>query len=115
MVLQLINLKSPTNNKIELHFFKTEFERIIKTLNNYKPEIIECSWFVAIMLQNKLPAEVDKFIFQFNKTKYFDLEQISKGLTDYVEFLTRSENDNKMYKPVVEETIKSVSKSYIGK
>ena len=92
LVLQLVNMVKPKNNAKELEQFKLDFERIMKTLEHYVTGFQSSHWFIAILLQSKLPAEAEMFIFQKFNTKYFTVDQISTGLADHLEFLDRITN-----------------------
>ena len=79
LALQLFNMVKPKNTAKELEQFKLDFERIMKTLEHYVTDFQSSHWFIAILLQSKLPAEAEMFIFQKFKTKYFTIDQISTG------------------------------------
>ena len=91
LVLQLFNLKKPNNNLKELEYFKSEYERILKSLRHYVTNLNASNWLIAIILQNKLPADADRAIYQRYNSKYFTIEQISGGLTDHIDYLTKVE------------------------
>ena len=110
LVLQLFTLTNPKNNLKELEQFKAEYERILKSLKHYVSNLSSSNWLISIILQSKLPANVDLFIYQKYNTKYFSIEQISGGLADHIDYLT------KLNKPISfsEEIFSPVSKTQIG-
>ena len=90
LVLKIVDLPKPKNNPKELENFKNEYSRLLKLLAHYVANLSESNWFIAIILQSKLPPEAELFIFSKFQIKYFDIDQISRGLIDHIEFLERS-------------------------
>ncbi|KAK7068115.1 hypothetical protein SK128_003916, partial [Halocaridina rubra] len=86
LVLQLVDIPKPKNVAKNLDQFRLDYERILKTLKHY---VQSSNWFIAILLQSKLPAEAKRFIFQRFQTKYFTVDQISTGLADHIVFLEK--------------------------
>ena len=89
LVLQLFNLKPVSNNPTALENFKNSYERILKTLKHYQDDIKQSYWLIAILLQSKLPMEADLFIYTKCKNKYFSVKEISDGLIDHIDYLTK--------------------------
>ena len=109
LTLQLFNLRNPENTFKDLEIFKAEYERILKSLKHYVPNLNASNWLIEILLQSKLPADADRFIYQRYNTKYFSIEQISQGLTDHSDYLIKLSKSNKnIYK------LDSVPKNQVG-
>ena len=119
LVLQLLDMQPPKNTARDLEHFKLDFERIMKTLEHYVPDLQSSHWLISILLQNKLPTEAEMFIFQKFQTKYFSVDQLSTGLADHLEFLDKKPDSGKLpikdkYKTSSQTQQVSTNKTHIG-
>ena len=78
LILQLFKLASPKNNFQKLENFKSEYERILKSLKHYVNNLASSNWLIYIILQSKLPANADLFIFLYIKNIIRNIFQLNK-------------------------------------
>ena len=96
LIRRFFNLNSPKYAKEDIFNFRLELENLVKMIGHDTK--IDLQYVLSELIYLKLPDEVTKFLFNYHKSNYFNLDQIDAGLGELHNFL-KQEKVSKSSKP----------------
>ena len=87
LVLQLANMQKPKNCVKDLEQFKLDFERIMKTLKHYVPDLQSSHWLISILLQTSYLQRQKCLFFRSFRPNIFLLINSAQVLPTTLNFL----------------------------
>ena len=94
---KLLALKVPKCNKSDLIEFQIAYTTILRQLEDYIYDIGTCAWAVEAILQDKLPHEFVKYLYDRYHDNFFTQDQTTEGIQDFAKCFENScriESDN---------------------
>ena len=86
LITRLREIKSPKHSHKELREFRTEYNVVLRSLENYE-NLIPSKWLIVEMLLAKLGNQSQNYLFDFFKTQYLTFEQLDEGLENLINIM----------------------------
>ena len=80
---KLLALKVPKCNKNDLIEFQVAYTTILRQLEDYVDNISTNAWATEAILQDKLPPEFPKYLYDRYHDNFFTQDQITDGIQDF--------------------------------